>query len=212
MSVFAKATARQSSLHSTTRAKTGGKGIRTPDFQLAKLALYQLSYAPVLMIAKCGLSIGGCKEQSVGGVAAPSAGQRSYPGNLSANTSAFSIFGGSASSSGAFSMSALATFPDRCASRPASSGNASKMAKVLGPSRMPNQAVVAGSCATKPCPSRRNLATSFSLPGLASSLTNSALVVMPQSPRDRFSVQRRDDRCVGGFRKNGECQIILNYG
>jgi hypothetical protein len=30
----------------TTQAKTGGKGIRTPDFQLAKLALYQLSYAP----------------------------------------------------------------------------------------------------------------------------------------------------------------------
>jgi hypothetical protein len=26
----------------------GGKGIRTPDFQLAKLALYQLSYAPIL--------------------------------------------------------------------------------------------------------------------------------------------------------------------
>jgi hypothetical protein len=25
---------------------SGGKGIRTPDFQLAKLALYQLSYAP----------------------------------------------------------------------------------------------------------------------------------------------------------------------
>ena len=46
MSAFAKATARQSSLSSTTRAKTGGKGIRTPDFQLAKLALYQLSYAP----------------------------------------------------------------------------------------------------------------------------------------------------------------------
>ena len=73
MSAFAKATARQSSLVSTTRAKTGGKGItlplvhpimcpecrfclhafsfggkgiRTPDFQLAKLALYQLSYAP----------------------------------------------------------------------------------------------------------------------------------------------------------------------
>jgi hypothetical protein len=30
----------------TTAAKTGGKGIRTPDIQLAKLALYQLSYAP----------------------------------------------------------------------------------------------------------------------------------------------------------------------
>ena len=26
----------------------GGKGIRTPDFQLAKLALYQLSYAPAV--------------------------------------------------------------------------------------------------------------------------------------------------------------------
>ena len=46
MSAFAKATERQSLLASTTRAKTGGKGIRTPDFQLAKLALYQLSYAP----------------------------------------------------------------------------------------------------------------------------------------------------------------------
>src|SRR5438477_4309797 len=27
----------------------GGKGIRTPDFQLAKLALYQLSYAPFVI-------------------------------------------------------------------------------------------------------------------------------------------------------------------
>jgi hypothetical protein len=27
-------------------AALGGKGIRTPDIQLAKLALYQLSYAP----------------------------------------------------------------------------------------------------------------------------------------------------------------------
>ncbi len=33
----------------------GGKGIRTPDFQLAKLALYQLSYAPAKGIAECGL-------------------------------------------------------------------------------------------------------------------------------------------------------------
>lgn len=28
--------------------RRGGKGIRTPDFQLAKLALYQLSYAPLM--------------------------------------------------------------------------------------------------------------------------------------------------------------------
>ena len=31
---------------STLLRSFGGKGIRTPDFQLAKLALYQLSYAP----------------------------------------------------------------------------------------------------------------------------------------------------------------------
>src|SRR5437762_10719181 len=78
------------------------------------------------------------------------------PGNLSANTSAFSIFGGCARSSGAFSIKALATFPDRCASHPASSGNASKMAKVVGPSLIPNQAVVAGSCCTKPCRSEEH--------------------------------------------------------
>jgi hypothetical protein len=50
-SAFAKASARQSTLSATRRAKTGGKGIRTPDIQLAKLALYQLSYAPD---AECG--------------------------------------------------------------------------------------------------------------------------------------------------------------
>src|SRR5438067_1109384 len=107
-----------------------------------------------------------------------SARQGLYPGNLSANTSAFSIFGGCTRRSGAFSINALATFAERCASRPASSGNASKMAKVVGPSLIPNQAVVAGSCWTKPCPSRRNFATSFSFPGFASSLTNNAFVVM----------------------------------
>jgi hypothetical protein len=40
----------------------GGKGIRTPDFQLAKLALYQLSYAPG-RIAECRLPICDCKKQ-----------------------------------------------------------------------------------------------------------------------------------------------------
>ena len=40
------------------RKSNGGKGIRTPDFQLAKLALYQLSYAPgELSILDCGLRI-----------------------------------------------------------------------------------------------------------------------------------------------------------
>ena len=35
-----------------SRSKNGGKGIRTPDIQLAKLALYQLSYAPVNPVAQ----------------------------------------------------------------------------------------------------------------------------------------------------------------
>src|SRR5205814_8674088 len=59
-SAFAKASARQSSLSSATRAKTGGKGIRTPDIQLAKLALYQLSYAPVPN-ADCRMRNADCK-------------------------------------------------------------------------------------------------------------------------------------------------------
>ena len=85
MSAYAKAMAQQSSRSSPTRAKTGGKritlplvhpkyvlilefclyalgfggkGIRTPDFQLAKLALYQLSYAPgEVLILDCRLPI-----------------------------------------------------------------------------------------------------------------------------------------------------------
>jgi hypothetical protein len=44
------------------RKSNGGKGIRTPDFQLAKLALYQLSYAPA-GIAEFRLLIFDCKEE-----------------------------------------------------------------------------------------------------------------------------------------------------
>ena len=33
----------------------GGKGTRTPGIQLAKLALYQLSYAPLQLIVNCQL-------------------------------------------------------------------------------------------------------------------------------------------------------------
>ena len=43
--------------------KNGGKGIRTPDFQLAKLALYQLSYAPE-RIGESRLLILDCKSES----------------------------------------------------------------------------------------------------------------------------------------------------
>ena len=46
VSAFAKATARQSSFSAALRAKTGGKGIRTPDLLIANETLYQLSYTP----------------------------------------------------------------------------------------------------------------------------------------------------------------------
>jgi hypothetical protein len=49
---FAKASTRQP----RNLSGFGGKGIRTPDFQLAKLALYQLSYAPA-RTAECRLPI-----------------------------------------------------------------------------------------------------------------------------------------------------------
>ena len=41
-------------------SENGGKGIRTPDIQLAKLALYQLSYAPAAN-ADCRLRNAECK-------------------------------------------------------------------------------------------------------------------------------------------------------
>ena len=50
-------------LRSAPKAKAGGKGIRTPDFQLAKLALYQLSYAPMESF-ECRLPIFDCKEEN----------------------------------------------------------------------------------------------------------------------------------------------------
>src|SRR4029453_4982483 len=44
---FAIASARQPSLSASLRVKAGGaEEIRTPDLQLAKLPLYQLSYSP----------------------------------------------------------------------------------------------------------------------------------------------------------------------
>jgi hypothetical protein len=52
MSAFTKVTARQSTLSAALRAKTGGKGIRTPDLLIANETLYQLSYTPEAMVCK----------------------------------------------------------------------------------------------------------------------------------------------------------------
>ena len=55
---------RLSAIRNPVSEINGGKGIRTPDFQLAKLALYQLSYAPALRIAECRLRIADFNPES----------------------------------------------------------------------------------------------------------------------------------------------------
>ena len=77
MAAFSEITVRDLS-----RSENGGKGIRTPDIQLAKLALYQLSYAPAanadcrLRNAECKLagslvfSLSGQKSSATNGIAA----------------------------------------------------------------------------------------------------------------------------------------------
>ena len=62
-----------------------------------------------------------------------------YLGSFDAITSIFSIEGDFVRSSDAFSFKACATLPFRCASRPESSANVSKIPYVDGPILMANQ-------------------------------------------------------------------------
>ena len=66
-------------------------------------------------------------------------------GSLSATMSIFSMVGGCSKKLGSFFHQGAATLPVRCACLPASSGNTSKIPKVDGPKRIPNQATVSGS-------------------------------------------------------------------
>src|ERR1700744_1978442 len=83
-----------------------------------------------------------------------------------------------------FSISAAATFPLRCASRPSSSSKVSNIANEEGPSWIAYHEIVPGSAFTKGTADRRKSATSFSLPGLASSGTYSANFVILLSCSD----------------------------
>src|SRR5258705_3784353 len=67
------------------------------------------------------------------------AAHQTYFGSLSVKISIFWIAGGLTSNSTAFAISAAATLPLRCASRPASSLNVSKIANDDGPSWIANQ-------------------------------------------------------------------------
>jgi hypothetical protein len=48
------------------KQKSGGKGTRTPDIQLAKLALYQLSYAPVWDVESREFAVGSSLNPAAG--------------------------------------------------------------------------------------------------------------------------------------------------
>src|SRR5207244_703315 len=63
---------------------------------------------------------------------------RNYLGSFDAITSIFSIEGDFARSSAAFSIKAWATLPFRCASRPESSANVSKIPYLNGSILIPN--------------------------------------------------------------------------
>src|SRR5439155_22847368 len=89
-----------------------------------------------------------------------------YLGSFDAITSIFSIEGDFVRSSDAFSFKACATLPFRCASRPESSANVSKIPYVDGPILMANQDTVFGSASTNTRPVSKNFSTSASLPGV----------------------------------------------
>lgn len=81
------------------------------------------------------------------------------PGSLSAKTEGWRMPGGLARSSAAFAIRAAATAPLRCAARPASSSNASKIANVALSKRTANHATVPVSATTKArsCQKRRDV-------------------------------------------------------
>ena len=86
----------------------------------------------------------------------------------------------------AFAIKACATLPFRCASRPESSANVSKIPYLDGPILIANQDTVFGSASTNPCPACKNFSTSASLPGLASSTTHNAFPFITSSSFSNF--------------------------
>src|SRR5436309_9814081 len=109
-----------------------------------------------------------------------------YLGSFDAITSIFSIEGDFAKSSDAFSFKPCATLPFRCASRPESSANVSKIPYLDGPILIANHDTVFGSASTNACPACKNFSTSASLPGFASSTTHNAFPFMTSSFRLNF--------------------------
>lgn len=96
------------------------------------------------------------------------------PGYFTANKVTGSITGGDASNSPALAIKACAIGPSRCAFRPSSSGNVSNTPNVDALSCNAYHRIVFGSACASATALSINSLTSFSFPGLASSLANRA--------------------------------------
>src|SRR5271156_6755405 len=105
-------------------------------------------------------------------------------GALAARISGLSISGALANSSSALAKSALAISPVRCALRPFSSANVSKIPYFDGPIFSAYQVVVPGSCTASGWADFRNASTSASLPGFASSCAQIAILSIAVFPPD----------------------------
>src|SRR5271154_6426851 len=102
--------------------------------------------------------------------------------DFDARISGFATSGGLEKSSAAFAKSVLAISPFRCALRPFSSANVSKMPYFPGPIFTAYQLIVAGSRSASGCADFRNASTSFSLPGLDSNCTQIANLLIGLPP------------------------------
>src|SRR5580698_3070096 len=110
--------------------------------------------------------------------------------DFDARISGFATSGGLAKRSAALAKSALAISPFRCALRPFSSANVSKMPYFPGPILMAYQLIVSGSRSASGCADFKNASTSFSLPGLASSCAQMANLLMSWPPAHKMRQER----------------------
>src|ERR1700722_5836579 len=98
--------------------------------------------------------------------------------DFEARISGLATSGALANNSFALAKSAFAISPLRCAFRPFSSANVSKMPYFPGPILMAYQLIVPGSRSASGCADFRNSSPSFSLPGLDSSCAQIASLPM----------------------------------
>src|SRR6267378_2263881 len=127
---------------------------------------------------------------------------RYAPCAFAAKISILCTSGAFTNNSCAFANSAFAISPFKCASRPCSSANVSKIPNLAGPIFTAYQAVVPGSFSASGCADFKNSSTSFSFPDLASSCAQIAnlfmaiLLPLRCSPLHEGDPSRPELRCL----------------